>query len=391
MPPPQARISNIDFLRGLVMIIMALDHTRDFFHETAFTEDPLNLQTTTPALFITRWITHLCAPTFIFLSGTSAYLQSLRKPKNVLSAFLIKRGFWLVLVEVTIMTFGITFDIDFSLIILQVIWAIGVSMILLGLVVRLSFYAVFAIALFIVAGHNVLDYYEANHVGSFPAWYELLHRQAAWKISDDLTILNFYPFLAWAGVMMMGYCFGRFYLSDVVNRHRRTMVLGISLLVFFTIARWLDVYGNPEKWSQQQDFLYTFFSFIDTRKYPPSLLYLSVTLGISLLIMAAMGDIRNRLTRVVEVYGSVPLFYYVLHFYLLHLIAVIVYLWRGHSFTAGLEGSPGSPLNFVVPGEGFGLPLVYLVWLIVVVILYFPCRWYAQYKSTTRKWWLSYL
>src|SRR5688500_5318100 len=169
--PQKTRINSIDLLRGIVMIIMALDHTRDYFHVSAFTDDPLNLQTTTPWLYATRWITHLCAPTFVFLSGTSAYLQGLRKTKKELSLFLLTRGLWLILVEVTIMTFGITFDIHYDLIILQTIWAIGISMVFLSAVIWLPFPVIFALGLIIVLGHNSLDYYEASKGRDLPLWY----------------------------------------------------------------------------------------------------------------------------------------------------------------------------------------------------------------------------
>lgn len=390
MPHP-SRIHNIDVLRGLVMIIMALDHTRDFIHLEALTGNPLDLQTTTPILYFTRWITHLCAPTFVFLSGTAAYMQSLRKSKTQLSGFLIKRGAWLILVEIIVVTFAITFDINYSFIILQVIWAIGISMVILGVMVRLPFYVILSVGVVIVAGHNVLDYYEASHKGGFAWYYDMLHRQSVFNIGSGRTLFNFYPFLPWVGVMLLGYCFGRFYLADVINRHRRTIILGASTLLFFVIARWLDVYGDPIKWSEQKNPLYTFLSFINTQKYPPSLLFLAVTLGISFISLGIMGDVRNRLTRIVAVYGQVPLFYYIIHFFLIHLISAGLYLARGHSFSEGLVGTSGIPFKFVEPGEGYSLLVVYLVWVGVVAFLYPFCKWYAAYKATHRNWWLSYL
>lgn len=389
--PPQTRISNIDLLRGLVMIIMALDHTRDFFHVEAHTGNPLNLQTTTPLLFITRWITHLCAPTFVFLSGTSIYFQSLRKTKRELSSFLFKRGLWLIIAEITIVTFGITFDLNFSMIILQVIWAIGISMVFLALFVRLPFYVIFTVGVIIVAGHNLLDLVEIPNPASMPVWYRLLHVQSIWPIAADRVVLIFYPFLPWLGAMLLGYCFGRYYLADVINRHSRTIVLGASLLLFFVLLRITDVYGDPFSWSSQNTSLYTFFSFINTQKYPPSLLFLSVTLGISLIILGASGDSNNRFTRFAEVFGRVPLFYYIVHFYVLHFVSAIFYLIRGHSFNEGLKGVEGLPFKFAMPGEGYSLAVVYLVWVLLILALYPLCRWYANYKATHRQWWLSYL
>jgi uncharacterized membrane protein len=203
--------------------------------------------------------------------------------------------------------------------------------------------------------------------------------------------MTFYPFLPWTGVMILGYCFGRFYLSDVINRHRRTIILGASVLLFFIVARWFDVYGDPLKWSQQKTPFYTFLSFINTQKYPPSLLFLSVTLGISLVVLGLSGDARNKVTKIIEVYGRVPLFYYVLHFYLLQVINMVLFVSRGHSYAEGLRGVEGFPFKFIIPGEGYGLPVVYLVWICVVVGLYPFCKWYAEYKATHRNWWLSYL
>jgi uncharacterized membrane protein len=387
--PSQTRINSIDLLRGIVMIIMALDHTRDYFHAPAFLEDPLNLQTTTPALFATRWITHLCAPTFVFLSGTSAFLQSLRKTKKELSAFLFTRGLWLVLVEVLVMTLGITFDISYHLIVLQVIWAIGISMVILSAVIWLPFPLILTLGLIIVLGHNSLDFYESTRK-TFSIPYSLLHVQSIQPLGNKVLLI-FYPFLPWAGLMMLGYCFGKYYLADIMNRNRRTILLGTGLILFFVALRWTNIYGDPFDWKTQPTALYTFFSFINTQKYPPSLLYLCVTIGPSLIILGLVGDVRSKFAEIITVYGRVPLFYYVIHFYLLHLLSAIMYLTRGHSFDDGLRGVDGVPFKFYQPGEGFGLAVVYIVWLIVVVLLYPLCRWFADYKRQQPKWWLSYL
>ncbi|MBD0278166.1 MAG: DUF1624 domain-containing protein, partial [Flavisolibacter sp.] len=205
------RIDAIDLLRGLVMIIMALDHTRDFFHITAWTDDPLNLQTTTPALFFTRWITHFCAPVFVFLAGTSAYFQSLRKTKKELSGFLLKRGLWLIFIEIVLINFAFSFDIHFGLIALQVIWAIGISMVLLALAIWMPFSAILIVGLLIVLGHNSLDFFEAQHTGSYSMAYALLHRQNFYPLGGGHNLMVMYPFLSWTGLMMTGYCFGKLF------------------------------------------------------------------------------------------------------------------------------------------------------------------------------------
>jgi uncharacterized membrane protein len=389
--PPQTRISAVDVLRGLVMIIMALDHTRDFFHAEAITDDPLNLATTTPFLFFTRWITHFCAPVFVFLSGTSVYFQSLLKSKKALAGFLVSRGLWLILLELVVITFAVSFDTSYSVFVLQVIWAIGISMVFLGLLIRLPFAAILTIGIVIVAGHNLLDAYESTQK-DFPVWYSLLHKQSIAPLPTGRSLLIFYPFLPWTGVMILGYCFGKFYMSHLASKNRRSIYLGVTLIILFILLRWIDVYGDPKPWSQQKNFLYTLFSFIDTQKYPPSLLYLFMTIGPSLMLLGLFGEVRNKFTAVVSVYGRVPLFYYILHFFLIHIICVILFLARGHSLSEGLAGAPNSPFKFVVPGEGYGLGIVYLIWMGVVIFLYPVCKWYSVYKfADRRRWWLSYL
>jgi uncharacterized membrane protein len=369
---------------------MALDHTRDLFHSQSFISDPLNLQTTSPALFFTRWITHLCAPTFVFLSGTSAYFQSLRKSKKQLSWFLFTRGLWLILVEVGIVTLAITFDITYSLFILQTIWAIGISMVVLSAVIWLPFPLILSLGLIILLGHNSLDFYEATQQGQYPAWYSLMHFQTGYPIGSKFLLI-YYPFVPWTGVMILGYCFGKYYLADIINRNKRTILLGVGLLLFFVVLRWTNLYGDPFEWKQQQSALYTFFSFISVQKYPPSLLFSCITIGCSLILLGLIGDVRNKFADAITVFGRVPLFYYVLHFYLLHLVTSVFFLSRGHSFSEGLKGVQNIPFKFLIPGEGVGLGLTYVIWLAVVLALYPVCKWFANYKRNHSQWWLSYL
>ncbi|WP_455169540.1 DUF1624 domain-containing protein, partial [Aegicerativicinus sediminis] len=282
------RILSIDILRGFVMVIMALDHVRDYFHLEANIDDPLNLDTTTPWLFFTRWITHLCAPTFVFLSGTSIYLQSLRKTDNQLSIFLIKRGLWLILVEITLVTFAWTFNPGFNLLILQVIWAIGISMVVIGVLkaIRASYSLIFFLGILIVATHNVLDYPESAEGFSPGFWWDLMHHGVfkIYPIIENHFLIMVYPFLPWTGVMMLGYAIGKLYEPSFDAKRRQNLLyyIGFGSLIFFSIVRWSNVYGNPIPWApQDRGFLYTFFSFIDVTKYPPSLLYLCITLGLS--------------------------------------------------------------------------------------------------------------
>lgn len=387
------RIDSIDLLRGLVMIIMALDHTRDFFHKTAWTDDPLNLTTTTPLLYFTRWITHFCAPVFVFLAGTSGYFQSLRKSKKELSLFLIKRGLWLILIEVIVINFAFTFDIHYTLIGLQTIWAIGISMVILGLVIWLPFPVILALGLLIVLGHNGLDFYEAKIKGTPGWWYDLLHHFGFYHLWGKHSLLILYPFLSWSGLMMLGYCFGKLFVG-IEGRQRKKMLvwLGVGILLLFVAIRLTNEYGDPDRWSTQKNSLYTFLSFMNVHKYPPSLLYMCATIAPALLFLAFTGKVKNRLTKFITVYGRVPFFYYVLHFLLIHTLSSVFYLTRGHSFAEGLKDSPDGLPKFAAAGEGYSLWVVYAIWIFVVVSLYPLCKWFSDYKMKHReKTWLSYL
>lgn len=383
------RVESIDLLRGLVMVIMALDHTRDFFHAPAFTDDPLNLQTTTPVLFFTRFITHFCAPVFVFLAGTSAYFQSLRKSKKELSLFLIKRGLWLVFIEIFIMSLAFTFNPQYHNIFFQTIWAIGTSMIVLGLAIWLPFKAILAIGLLIVFGHNLLDFAEQNHQGPYPGWWEILHRPAFFRWGNT-NLIFLYPILPWIGLMMVGYCFGRlFRQSSPEQRMKRLTLIGGGLILFFIALRATNAYGDPDPWSVQKNATYTFLSFLNVHKYPPSLLFMCVTIGPALLFLAWAGNAKNWFTRFFTVFGRVPFFYYVLHFYVLHIVSAALFMARGHSFSEGIN-SP-TAFRFLIPGEGYDLGIVYLVWIAVVLALYPLCKWFSDYKLKHKDWWLSYL
>lgn len=385
----RSRIQSIDLLRGLVMIIMALDHTRDFFHAQALTGDPLNLATTTPFLYFTRWVTHFCAPTFVFLSGLSAWLQSKRKTKKELSRFLITRGLWLILIEVTIVTLGISGDIHFGFFILQTIWAIGISMVILGLVIWLPFNMILLIGILIVFGHNTIDFAEKGRT-DFPVWWQFLHRGGVFTLWGNHLLGIFYPFLAWSGLMMLGYCCGKIFTdTDEERRNKILLWMGIISLLFFVALRAADIYGDPLHWSRQKNGLYSFLSFMNVQKYPPSLLYLCATIGPGLIFLSLIKKTGSRLSKIIIVYGRVPFFYYILHFYLLNIIHIVLFLLRGHSLS---EGMNGLPFKFSIPGEGYSLWVVYGIWLAVVIALYPLCKWYDNYKTNHKeKWWLSYL
>jgi uncharacterized membrane protein len=393
------RILAIDVLRGMIMVIMALDHVRDFFFKATFKGagsvalNPTNMATTTPGLFFTRWITHFCAPVFLFLAGTSIYLMSQKKTKRELSVFLIKRGCWMVFVEACIISLGWTFNPAYNVIILQVIWAIGVSMIILGLLVYLPPRVLFIIGLIIVLGHNCLEYYPFIEMkGSF--WADLVYFTSfsTYHINQNHLVLIVYSFLPWTGVMLLGFYFGKLYAADVKDTRRRKilLMLGSGITLLFLLLRIVNIYGDPQPWGvQPRGTVYSFLSFFNTNKYPPSLEYLCMTLGPAIVLLALLEKIKNRFTAIMNIYGRVPMFYYILHMYLIHLIGVIVFYAYG--FTAKDIITPDSPFFFRPPGLGFSLAGVYLIWIIVALVLYPICKWYNQYKSTHKKWWLSYL
>jgi uncharacterized membrane protein len=385
------RITSIDILRGLVMIIMALDHTRDYFHQSAMIADPLDPATTTPALYFTRWITHFCAPVFVFLSGVSAYLSSLRKSRNEASLFMIKRGLWLVLIEITLVTFGLTFNPEFNTIILQVIWAIGCSMILLGIFSRISNTAVLITGIILFFGHNILDLVTLPSTGGNALTFLLRSRGTFIPVDNGQSIVVFYAVLPWTGAMMIGYSIGHWFKKDFPAEKRKKLLLisGFSLIALFVILRATNIYGNPTPFISGDGFTYNLFAFLNTSKYPPSLQYLSMTLGPACILLALMENTHTRFSKIISVYGSVPFFYYILHFYLIHGLLVIVFFATGHTNSQIVD--PNLPFFFRPPTFGYGLLTVYAIWLSVIIILYFPCRWFSQYKKTHNQWWLRYV
>lgn len=401
LPAFRNRVQSIDILRGIVMVIMALDHVRDFFYKAdvsgggaSVALDPTNMATTNPMLFFTRWITHFCAPVFVFLAGTSIYLMGQKKTKAAVSAFLIKRGFWLVLVELIIITFGWTYNPLYNLFILQVIWAIGVSMIFLGLIVWLPYWLIFTLGFIIVFGHNILDYpgINKNLQGGWLPDLLYFSKFSVYNLGKDHAFIIVYAFVPWLGVMMLGYCFGKLFKSTVDPVWRRKILLGMggALILLFIILRLLKGYGDPLPWAQQErGSVFTFLSFLNVNKYPPSLAFLTMTIGGAMIALALLENIQNRVTDFFRVYGRVPMFYYMLHFYIIHTVVVIVFFAQG--FSTGDIVTPDNPFLFKPPGFGFGLLGVYAVWLFVFLVLYPLCKRYDRYKSTHNKWWLSYI
>ncbi len=389
----RTRIGSIDILRGAVMLIMALDHVRDFFHWPAFITNPVDLNTTTPAIFFTRWITHFCAPTFVFLSGVSAFISGQRKTRAELSSFLIKRGLWLVVVELVFMTLAITFNPRYNVFILQVIWAIGWSMVILGLLVRTSYKLILVVGAIIFFGHNLLDYASLPRSGSgLIAWQVIFTSPGAfYPLGGGYFTLMAYPILPWTAFMLLGYAFGKLFSPAFTQERRERLILtiGASLLGLFILLRLLNGYGDPAPWSTQKNGLFSVLSFLNVTKYPVSLQYGCLTLGIGLLFLSVLEKFKNRFTDFLTVYGRVPFFYYVLHFYLIHVVCVIFFFASGHGVNEIVD--PTSPFLFRPTVYGWSLWVVYPVWLSIILLLYYPCRWFGRYKQTHKQWWLSYL
>ena len=387
------RITSIDLLRGFIMIIMALDHVRDYFHADAFLYDPLDLNQTSVVLYFTRWITHFCAPIFVLLAGTSAFLSGQRKTKKELAAFLVKRGIWLIILEETAINFSWFFNPHFSFFIFGVIWVLGLSMICLAALIFLPWKWILAIGLLMVFGHNLLDtvHFNGHNLAGF--LWGAIHERKVFAIGG-VNIGEGYQFIPWAGVMAIGYCLGKIFSNgfDASRRKKILLQLGIGSWILFIILRSINLYGNLNPWTTQTSGVRTFLSFLNITKYPPSLDYLLVTEGFAFIFMALTENISNRLTKMISVYGRVPMFYYIIHIWLIHLFALILVVIQGHpwtdmtAFTSWVDGMSNL--------KGYGLPLagVYIVWITLVVLLYPLCKKYDRYKSSHKdKWWLSYL
>ena len=392
-PLLKKRIQSIDILRGIIMLIMALDHTRDFFHNAGSLSDPTNMATTTPFLFFTRWITHFCAPTFVFLSGVSAYLAGIRRTGSELSAFLIKRGLWLIVVEAAILSLAFSLNPLYNVIILQVLWAIGFSMVLLGLMVKLPLKVIAAIGALILFGHDILDYIALPKSGA-PFILDSIFfttRGTVFPLGYNHFVFDLYAVIPWTGVMLLGYVAGSLYKPsfDPAQRIKILRYTGLTILVLFVILRFFNIYGDPAPWSAQRNGTYTVLSFFNVSKYPPSLLYTFMTIGTSLTILSFLENKISKLTAIFIVYGNVPFFYYVLHFYLIRTLSVILFFASGYKTSQIIN--PNSPFLFRPETFGYNLDGVYLIWLCIITLLYFPCRWFSRYKKTHHQWWLGYL
>ena len=397
--PSQApvRVSSIDIIRGAVMVLMAIDHVRVFAGVAA--------GGATAGLFFTRWVTHFCAPAFIFLAGTSAFLYGRRNPN--LSRFLLTRGIWLVILELTVIRLSWTFNFDFRQYEMAgVIWVIGWSMIIMAALVKLPVRVIGAIGLLIIVGHNLLS-------GAAGGIAESLGNDARgifWKVAyigffappielgpDGPNLVVLYTLIPWVGVMAAGYAFGTVFTLPPAKRDRTCLTIGLVAIAAFVVMRGFNLYGDPSPWSAPtpqpdgEPQLPALFSFLNTSKYPASLLFLLMTLGPTIALIPVLERSTGIMARWMTVFGRVPFFFYVLHIPLIHLAAVIVtkirlgtvvpWLFANHPM-----GSPRPPAGYT-----WSLGLLYLVWFIVVVILYFACRWYADLKARRKSPWMAYL
>jgi uncharacterized membrane protein len=385
------RIYSIDFTRGLVMIIMALDHVRDLIHRSSVIHSPTDLSTTTPILFLTRWITYLCAPIFVFLAGASAYLSFKRKDNIKESRkFLLKRGLWLILLEFTIVNLGLFFDAGFHTLIFEVIATIGFGFIVLSAVPRLPLKFIAIAGLVIIFCHALVSLIPLPTGSSANMVLSLFFNPGASMLTSNRAFVMAYPPIPWLGIMLVGFAAGKLFELETGDRKKIFLKIGLGSLLLFVLLRFIKIYGDPSPWSHQINNVFSFLSFMNISKYPPSLLFCLVTLGIMFLILAFAEQVSGRMRDIPIVYGKTPLFYFVVHFYLIHFLLIIILLLQGFhrvdlNFASGSFGRPNGAIS--------GLPLwaIYLIWIGVVVILYKPCAWFGKYKSAHDYWWLKYI
>jgi uncharacterized membrane protein len=392
--PARVRVQSVDILRGLVMILMAVDHTRDYVHSAAMAFPPEDLSQTTPAIFMTRWITHFCAPVFMLCAGIGAFLRFERGgTKGELSRFLLTRGFWLIVLEFTVVRTGFFFvDLDSSPMFLLVLWALGMSMIALAVLVHLPYRVLLGVSVAIVALHNLLDPLTPERFGTLSWLWQILHVQGLLTAGPPLVIVA-YPLVPWIGVMAGGYCLGRVYRLPATQRQRLLVRLGLATTAAFLLLRALNGYGDPRPWSVQNEASYTLLSFLNATKYPASLSFLLMTLGPAIVFLGWADRLRLSERNPLLVFGRVPLFFFVVHIPLIHALAIAM-TWARYGPAPFLSLPPptlGTPRAVFPPDYGWDLWVVYLVTAVVVLALYPICLWLSRLKARRQTWWLSYL
>ena len=385
----RTRIDAVDVLRGIIMVLMALDHVRDFFGDLAVS--PTNLATTTPALFFTRWVTHFCAPVFFLLTGAGARLALSRRTRAELSRFLLTRGLWIVVLECTVARFLWQFNLDYHLLLVNVLWALGWSMIVLGVLVHLPPSVVGAIGVAMIAMHNLLDRVQPASFGSLAPVWNILHVPGIIRPAAPTVFIS-YVLVPWIGVTAAGYALGGIYAWEPARRRAFLVRTGAALVAAFIVIRSTNLYGDPSRWSVQPTGTFTLLSFLNTSKYPPSLLYLLMTLGPALLALRLFDRGTPAWLRPARIIGAVPMFYYLGHIAVAHLFTVVLSLARYGTARPMMESPTLDRFPITQPpGWPLSLPAIYGVWMLVVVVLYPACRWYAGVKRRSRSPWLSYL
>jgi uncharacterized membrane protein len=384
------RVEPVDVLRGIVMVLMALDHVRDYFGTA---DNPVNVARAGAALFFTRWVTHLCAPTFFLLTGVGASLARGRRSPADLSRLLVTRGLWLIVLELTVLRcFGYQFNVDYRVTMLVILWALGWAMIVLGLLVRLPAPAVTAFGVLVIATHNLFDSVRASSFGALAPLWTILHAQGFASANPSHVVFVAYPIVPWIGVTAAGYGLGAIYAWQPERRRAFLWRLGTALTLAFVVLRFADVYGDPSRWSARDTTIRTVMSFLNATKYPPSLLFLFMTLGPALLMLSALDVRTPRTLRPALTFGKVPFFYFMLHLPLIHLLAVVFCAIRYHEIRWMFESPTLDRYPFTrPPGWGYSLPVVYAIWIGLVLALYPACRWFADVRERRGDWWLGYL
>jgi uncharacterized membrane protein len=399
------RVVSVDLLRGLVMIVMLLDHTREYVNADAFLFSPTDLTKTTTALFFTRWITHFCAPTFVFLAGVSIYLQKLRgKSTAELSRFLLTRGIWLVVVEFTLVRFAVFFDLDYSFFgLAEVIWIFGISMIVMAAIVRTPMIVAAIFGSVLIFGHNLLDSFAISPAMAMAGTPPVTAWQAVWMFLHQPGFVPFlggatrifvaYPLIPWVGVMSAGYALGAVYSWKPERRRTFLLWLGVGAVALFVLLRYLNFYGDPDPWQHQDSAWFTILSFLNTTKYPVSLLFLLMTLGPSLIFLALTDNAKERgiVSQAILTFGRVPLFYFILQMFVAHLAGVILGYLAGFDVGFWFTNYPFAENIKPPPGYGFSLATTYAAWMAGLILLYPICRWYGNVKRKSGHWLFSYM
>ena len=374
------RFTSIDFTRGLVMVIMALDHVREFIHKTSMTQDPTNLETTTAILFLTRWVTHLCAPAFVFLAGISAFV-SIRRKNNLRESrkFLLTRGIWLLVLEFAVINFALWFDIHYRLLLMEVIAAIGLSFIVLSFLLRLPSRVIGIIGVLLIIIQNLVQNITVPSDPVMAFIFSVLFHPGLTQLSQEHSFYTAYPLISWLGIMLAGFSFGELFDLNPEKRRKIFLRSGMAVLSAFIIIRAINIFGDPSGWSLQKNWFFTFLSFINVSKYPPSLLFTFLFTGITLTLLSVSETYKSRLSGMISVYGRVPLFYFIIHLFIIHATMFLVLFIQGFGtedfvFGAFKNGRPET-------GGGTGLTLIYFIWIVLVLFLYPVCKWFGEYKA----------